>query len=234
MSFFGGMIRSPSSGGTFTKPSPILSSKPADTAGEHTKPTIVSVSDKAKRVSSTVGLDLGGLKSTGDSLMSSLTSIVNSPDASELTSSVADTASKINSSISGGASPLDAITGGISEGFGIELPSIPSDISGIFEKFSTPDPLGDGSLDFAAKAEEASGFVSDAVAQVTDLAGGSDLGGITDALGGGLPGLSSITSVAGLPTDSVITSSLSKVTSPIQSSLSKVTNITDGTSGIIT
>ena len=53
---------------------------------------------------------------------------------------------------------------------------------------------------------------------------------VTEAAGA----VTEIANLGGVPVDNVISQSVSKVTTPVQSTLTKVKNVSDGTQGIIT
>lgn len=224
-------------------------SVPADESqlSKHRTPTVVTVppnaSDKVNKQS--VG-DAIGTTPVGDGLISATTAV--SKGVSEFTNTAADAAGRVQSGIaqaqSAAQDPASFAIGLAQSQTGISIPSSPQGVANLLAKFSKPNPKGDGRTNIAEEKTEG----EDIASKIGDVAGliakgpSALLGKINSAISQVVPSeiteaASSVTELAslgGVPVDNVISTSVSKVTSPVQSSLTKVNNAIDGTQGIIT
>jgi len=226
----------------------VEASKPADESAlsAHTKPVVVTVpptaSQFADRVESAVAT---GTKTVGDGFISASKSIAQG--VQEFTSNLADAAGKVQSGIaqaqSAAQDPVSFVAGLAQQATGVSIPSSPQGILNLLQKFSKPKTTSDGSTDISNPKSDGESIIDEIgdVASLTADQISSKIATVSEAISSVTSTVSEVTSsvtqlasLGGVPVDNVISRSVSNITSPVQSTLTKVQNVTDGTQGIIT
>ena len=221
---------------------------PADEGelSKHTQPVVVSVPANASEVANRAdSARATGTTSVGDGFISAQKSVAKG--VTEFTSAVGGAVGKVQSGIaqaqSAAQDPVSFVSGLAEQATGFSIPSSPEGIANLLSKFSKPKPNSDGRTDIADPKSEGESII-DEIGDVASLTADqltskisavssaiSDFASpITEAAGA----VTELANLGGVPVDNVISQSVSQVTSPVQSTLTKVTNVTDGTQGIIT
>lgn len=225
----------------------VSESVPGDAAqtSKHRLPTVVTVPPNASdKVDKMAVADATGTTPVGDGLITATNATAKG--VKEFTNAAADAAGKVQSGIaqaqSAAQDPASFAIGLAQSQTGISIPTSPQGVANLLAKFSKPKPTGDGRTNIADSKTEGENVVSEIgnVAEVVSKGPGalaSKISSVSSALAPVTEAASAVTELAslgGVPVDNVISSSVSKVTSPVQSSLTKVNNAVDGTQGIIT
>lgn len=225
----------------------IPASVPADESelSRHTQPTTVRVPQNAHRYAGmNESGEATGTNSVGNGQISA--SKAASKGVQEISSAISDASSKVQSGIaqaqSAAADPVSFVAGLAQQATGFSVPTSPEGLVALLSKFSKPKVTGDGTTDISKRKSEGENVIEEIgdVASVVAQGPGalaskissvsSALAPVTEAAGA----VTELASLGGVPVDNVISQSISKVTQPVQSSLTKVTNVTDQTRGIIT
>ena len=222
----------------------------------HKKPTIVKVPPKASDMKGSLGTALAeGSKTVGDGFVSAVTSSTSAvSDAfSKVNSSLGKAKGAIADASSAASDPLGALSSLASEAFGFSVPTSPEGVASLLSSFAPPSPLGDGTSLGEPKESisEQLSKVTEAASQVASLDPTGSISSLTSTLAGGnvaslassvassTNSFSSVTSAignlqsGGFPVDNVISTAFTQASNPVQSSLQKVINKTDGTAGVI-
>lgn len=227
---------------------PIPASRPADESqlSKHTQPTVCTVPPNADRIVN----PYESAKATGT------TAVGNGPISAgkavekgvqEFTNAVSDAASKVQSGIaqaqSAAQDPVSFVAGLAQQATGVSIPTSPQGVLDLLSKFSPPPATGDGRTDISKPASEGDSVISEigdfaslTADQVTSKISSvsSAISQVTAPITQAAGAVTQLASLGGVPVDNVISSSVNKITSPVQSSLTKVNNVVDGTQGIIT
>jgi len=226
----------------------VESSRPADESqiSKHTQPTVVTVpqnaSDHVNRIDAATAT---GTTSVGDAFISANKAVTKG--VKEFASNLSDAVGKVQSGIaqaqSASQDPVSFVAGLAQQATGFSIPSSPQGLIDLLSKFSKPKTTSDGRTDIANPKSEGEGVV-DEIGDVASLTAdqlsskissvSSAISSVTSTVGEVTGAVTQIASLGGVPVDNVISQSISNVTSPVQSTLSKVQNATDGTRGIIT
>lgn len=214
---------------------------------KHKTPTVVTIPPKASnQVSKNAVAKAIGTTPVGDGLISATSATAKG--VTEFANTAADASGKVQSGIaqaqSAAQDPVGFALSLAQAQTGVSIPSSPQGVAQLLAKFSKPKPNGDGTTNIAEEKTEGENVID----KIGDVAGAiakgpsALLGKINSTISQIVPSevteaASSVTELAslgGVPVDNVISTSVSKVTSPVQSSLTKVNNAVDGTQGIIT
>lgn len=219
-------------------------SRPADESqlSRHTTPIVVTVPPNAsENVNRIDAAKATSTTSVGDAFISASKAVAKG--VSEFTNQIADAAGKVQSGIaqaqSAAADPVSFVAGLAQQATGVSIPSSPQGIVNLLAKFSKPKTSGDGRTDIANEKSEGESII-DQIGDTASLTAeqlSSKISAVSEALSPVTEIASSVTQLAslgGVPVDNVISQSINQVTSPVQSTLTKVQNVTDGTQGIIT
>ena len=214
---------------------------------EHNKPTVVTVpSSASNRVSVVSSAKAVGTTSAGDGVISASKAAAKGATVmAEINAGVAKVQSAKAQAEQAKNDPVSFALSSIQSATGFSIPSSPEGLANLLSKFSKPDvtkktdPAVDisneksssedavaGAGDIASLAGDTASFISKATAIASNPTSilPSDIGGA----------VTQISNVGGVPVDNVISKATSKVTSPVQSSLTKVKNVSDTTTGILT
>lgn len=219
-------------------------SKPASEAelSKHTKPIIVKVPSNASQVADRLESSKASATTTvGDGFISAGKAVTKG--VKSFSSAVSDATGKVQSGIAQAQSisqdPASFVAGLAEQATGFSIPSSPQGLIDLLSKFSTPKTSGDGRTDIAKNKSEGEGVINEIgdTASLTADALTSKISSVSQALAPVTEAVGAVTEIAnlgGVPVDNVISQSVSKVTTPVQSTLTKVKNVSDGTQGIIT
>jgi len=225
----------------------IPGSVPADESqlNKHVQPITVRVPQNAHRVA---GMNEAGsatgTNSVGNGQISATKAVTKG--VQEITSAITDATNKVQSGIAqaqaAAADPVSFVAGLAEQATGVSIPTSPEGLVALLSRFSKPKVTGDGTTDISKTKSEG----EDVIQEIGDVASvvaqgpgalaskissvSAALAPVTEAVGA----VTELASLGGVPVDNVISSSVSRVTEPVQSSLTKITNVTDGTSGVIT
>lgn len=211
---------------------------------EHKKPTIVTVPPNASAKTSLISAAQGtGTTAVGSGVISGSKAAAKGADVVATAKANAD---KVKSTIAtaqqAASDPISFALSAVQSATGFSIPSSPAGVAALLSKFSEkPDPRGDGTTDISKEKKQGSSILekigdiaslspADALSKVTSAASQFVPEGVTEAVSS----VTELASLGGVPVDNVISTSVNKVTQPVQSSLQKVKNVTDNTQGIIT
>lgn len=220
------------------------SSKPASEAelAKHNKPTIVKIPSNASKVANRLdSAKATGTTSVGDATISASKSVVKG--VKTFTSEISNAAGRVQSGIAQAQSiaqdPVSYVVGLAEQATGFSVPSSPQGIVELLSKFSKPKVSGDGRTDLSknkSAGENVVGEIGDVASFSADELS-SKISSVSNAISSATEVVGAVTEISnlgGVPVDNVITQSISKISTPVQSTLTKVKNTTDGTKGIIT
>lgn len=233
----------------FFKQEVVPESIPAEESqtSKHSKPTVVTVPPRASAVVNRMSVAKStGTTPVGDGLVSTSSAVAKG--VTEFTNTATEAAGKVQSGIataqSAAQDPAGFAISQIQSISGVSIPSSPQGVANLLAKFSKPKPTGDGRTNIAEEKTEGEdiaskiGDVGSLIAKgpqaltskINSTIGQIVPSEVTEAAGS----VTELASLGGVPVDNVISTSVNKVTSPVQSSLTKVNNAVDGTQGIIT
>jgi len=227
---------------------PSEASRPADEGemAKHTKQNICTIPPNASQhVSKLESSTATGITTVGDGFVSAGKAVTKGIE--EFTSAIGDAAGKVQSGIaqaqSAAQDPASFIVGLAEQATGFSVPSSPEGLLNLLQKFSKPKANGDGRTDIARTKQEGETII-DEIGDVASLSAdqlsskissvSSAISSVTSTVGEAAGAVTQLASLGGVPVDNVISQSVSNVTSPVQSTLTKVQNVSDGTQGIIT
>ena len=229
---------------SFYKQSEDPKSRPASETqlATHNKPTIVKIPSNASEVVDKLeSAKATATTAVGDPFIS--TSKAVTKGVKEFSSAVADASGKIQSAKataqSAAQDPVSFVAGLAEQATGFSIPTSPEGLINLLSKFAEPKVSGDGRTDIAKSKSEGDDIISEIgdVASLTGDALTSKISSVSEALAPITEvagAVTEIASVGGVPVDNVISNSISKASAPVQTTLTKVKNTTDGTKGIIT
>ena len=219
-------------------------SKPASEAelAKHNKPIIVKVPSNASNVANRIeSAKATGTTSVGDATISASKAVVKGVET--FTSEISNAAGRVQSGIAQAQSiaqdPVSYVVGLAEQATGVSVPSSPQGIVELLSKFSKPKVSGDGRTDISKNKSDGEGVI-DEIGDVASFSAdelSSKITSVSNAISSATEVVGAVTEVAslgGVPVDNVITQSINKISTPVQSTLTKVKNTTDGTKGIIT
>lgn len=221
-----------------------INSRPANEKelSKHNKPTIVKVPSNASEVVDKLeSAKATATNAVGDPFLSAGKAVTKG--VKEFSSAVADASGKIQSAKataqSAAQDPVSFVAGLAEQATGFSIPTSPEGLINLLSKFSEPKVSGDGRTDIAKAKSEGNDVISEIgdVASLTGDALTSKISSVSEALAPITEVAGAVTEIAslgGVPVDNVISNSINKVSSPVQTTLTKVKNVTDGTQGIIT
>lgn len=233
---------------TFYSSKTLTASQPADESelSKHTRPVRTTVpsnaSEHADRKESALAT---GVTSVGDGFIAANKAVTKG--VREFTSAISDAAGKVQSGIaqaqSAAQDPVGFAIGLAEQAGGFSVPSSPEGIVALLKKFNKPKAQSDGTVDITDTKDESDSLVE----ELGDTAGltaeqiSSKVSGISSAIsqvGSTISetagAITELASLGGVPVDNVVSQSIQQVSQPVQSTLSKVQNVSDGTQGIIT
>jgi len=226
----------------------IEASKPAgeENLSKHTQPNICAIPSNADQfVDQSDSSRATGTTSVGNGFISAGKATVKG--VTEFASDVGDALGKVQSGIAQAQAiatdPVSFVAGLAEEATGYSIPTSPQGVLDLLSKFSKPPVSSDGRTDISKEKSEGEGIIDEigdvASLTVDELTGaissvGTAISEATSAIGEAISPITELASLGGVPVDNVISQSVNKVTSPVQSTLTKVQNVTDGTQGIIT
>jgi len=214
---------------------------------EHNKPSVVTVPKNASNSASILSSSKAvGTTAVGDGVLSASKAAAKGATVmAEVNSGIAKVQSAKAQVEQAKNDPVSFALSVAQSATGFSIPSSPEGIANLLSKFSKPDETKGtdtsvniakeksaaedavaGAGDIASLAGDTASFISKATAIASNP---------TSVLPSDISGaVTQISSVGGLPIDNVISQATSKVTSPVQSSLTKVKNVSDTTTGILT
>ena len=219
-------------------------SKPASEAelAKHNKPVIVKIPSNASEVANRIdSAKATGTTSVGDAKISANKAVAKG--VKTFTSEISNAAGRVQSGIAQAQSiaqdPVSYVVGLAEQASGVSVPSSPQGLLELLSKFSEPKVSGDGRTDISKNKSDGEEVISE-IGDVASFSAdelSSKITSVSNAISSATEVVGAVTEVAslgGVPVDNVITQSINKISTPVQSTLTKVKNTTDGTKGIIT